>query len=182
MYSASFRWCWITWGLTFVSKRVRHDSATKQPLELKREMWKKAVDWYVQYPHNVLKSLGSLHLSAHLLKLLPFFLHICGLMATWWLSQSGVMPAHWQWEKEDRRAGAKGFYLGQGGISIIIRIILYGVASLGSKCAGKCEQVAKVAIIWIAMTGLDQRWMIHPLGMGPLLTSNKIRILLAMDK
>ena len=56
------------------------------------------------------------------------------------------------------------------------------MASLGSKYVRKCEQVAEVTIIWIAMTGLDQRWMIHPLGMGPLLTSNKIRILLATDK
>ena len=56
------------------------------------------------------------------------------------------------------------------------------MASLGSKCARKCEQVAEVTIIWIAMTGLDQSWMIHPLGMGPLLTSNRIKISLATDK
>lgn len=80
------------------------------------------------------------------------------------------------------RAEAKGFTLGQGGISIIICIMLGNMAILGSKCARKCEQVAEVTIIWIAMTGLRPKLDDSSLGMGPLLTSNRIKISLATDK
>lgn len=155
---------------------------------LKRECGRKQLtDWYVQWPNNFFKDLGSFLPSAPTSQVVAFsssYLwphgHIMVIPVRCHSCSSAVKMGR----KESRSKGALLVSRSKKYHNFPIRhyVILGNMVSLGGKGARECEHVAKVTTVWIAMTGLDQRWMIHPPEMGTLLTPSKSRILLAREK